>query len=150
MVILCVFREADPRNVANGPISTCRNSPSAAIIATRNFHIAQISRQTEPSRWPEVRRKLKRFFSCVKSAATTTTRSSESLAERNFALKSIARVCGSTLFMVKRRSKSINIWLCGAVLRERSADYLDTAQQQVAVRCCVFHGISLSIFGRSF
>ena len=110
MVILCVFREADPRNVANGPISTCRNGPSAAIIATRNFHIAQISRQTEPSRWPEVRRKLKRFFSCVKSAATTTTRSSESLAERNFALKSIARVCGSTLFTVKRRSKSIKTW----------------------------------------
>ena len=110
MVILCVFREADPRNVANGPISTCRNSPSAAIIATRNFHIAQISRQTEPSRWPEVRRKLKRFFSCVKSVATTTTRSSESLVERNFALKSIARVCGSTLFTVKRRSKSIKTW----------------------------------------
>ena len=109
-VIQRFFREADPRNVANWAISTCRNGPATAIIATRKFYIAQISRQTEPSRWPEVRRKLKRFFSCAKRPATTTTQSGESLAEKNSVSKSIARVCGSTLFTVKRRSNSIKAW----------------------------------------
>ena len=130
-----VFDNADPRNVANTAISTCRNSPSTAIIATRIFHIAQVSRQTEPSRWPEVRRKLKRFFSCAKSAATTTIRSGESLAERSFALRSIARVCGSTLFTVRRRSNSIKAW--SAVL------FLVSSPSDIRTRLRSRHGFAV-------
>ena len=103
-VIHRVFRQAGGRFVAHISISTCRNSLSGAIILIRNFQVAQIERRTEPSQWPEVRRKQRRFFSCAKRAAITTTRSRESLAGKSFESRSIAHACASTLSILKRKS----------------------------------------------